>query len=127
ERVVERRQLAQALFDERLLPTAGVPEAPPFEAVVRSRARTPSLLNAVQYEDVLGELGQPNMPGVTEGHPNWRRKLNADLETIVAPGGPLAKMAAALSSEGRSAKQGGSALAAPPPRATYRLQFHNHF
>lgn len=127
ERVVERRQLAQVLSEERLLPTADIPETPPFEAVVRYLARTPSLLNAVQYEDVLGELGQPNMPGVTEGHPNWRRKLNADLETIAAPGGPLAKMAAALSSEGRSTKRGGSALAAPPPRATYRLQFHEDF
>ncbi|HEY7382282.1 MAG TPA: malto-oligosyltrehalose synthase [Beijerinckiaceae bacterium] len=127
ERVGERRQLARALFDERLLPSADVPETPPFEAVVRYLARTPSLLNAVQYEDVLGDLGQPNMPGVTEGHPNWRRKLNADLETIAAPGGPLAKMAAALSSEGRSAKRSGSTLAAPPPRATYRLQFHKDF
>jgi (1->4)-alpha-D-glucan 1-alpha-D-glucosylmutase len=127
DRVVERRQLAQALCDERLLPSPDVPEAPPFEPVVRYLARTPSLLNAVQYEDVLGELGQPNMPGVAEGHPNWRRKLNAELEKIAVPGGPLAKMAAALSSEGRSAKQGGSALAAPPPRATYRLQFHEKF
>jgi (1->4)-alpha-D-glucan 1-alpha-D-glucosylmutase len=127
ERVMERRQLVEALNAERLLPTTELPEAAPFEAVVRYLARTPSVLNAIQYEDVLGELGQPNMPGITEGHPNWRRKLAVDLEAIAAPGGPLAKMAAALAAEGRAPAQRASALAAPPPRATYRLQFHKDF
>jgi (1->4)-alpha-D-glucan 1-alpha-D-glucosylmutase len=127
ERIAERRQLVEALFEERLLPSLDLPDTPPFDAVVRYLARTPSVLNVVQYEDVLGELGQPNMPGVTEGHPNWRRKLAEDLEAIAAPGGPLAKMAAALAGEGRAPAQAASGLAAPPPRATYRLQFHKDF
>ena len=95
--------------------------------MVRYLARTPCVLSAIQYEDVLGELGQPNMPGIAEGHPNWRRKLAEPLEVIAAPGGQLAKIAAALAAEGRSAGRGASALAAPPPRATYRLQFHKDF
>ncbi len=127
ERIGERRQLAAALAAERLLPSAEPPEAPPLEAVVRYLARTPCVLSAIQYEDVLGELGQPNMPGIAEGHPNWRRKLAEPLEVIAAPGGQLAKIAAALAAEGRSAGRGASALAAPPPRATYRLQFHKDF
>ena len=127
ERIGERRQLAAALAAERLLPSAEPPEAPPLEAVVRYLARTPCVLSAIQYEDVLGELGQPNMPGIAEGHPNWRRKLAEPLEAIAAPGGQLAKIAAALAAEGRGAGRGASALAAPPPRATYRLQFHKDF
>ena len=126
-RAIERRQLVAALHEERLLPSPDVTEAPPLDAVVRFLARAPAVLTAIQYEDVLGELGQPNMPGIMEGHPNWRRKLVDDVDTLAAPGGPLAKIAAALAAEGRGARRGGSILAAPPPRATYRLQFHKDF
>ncbi len=71
-------------------------------------------------------MAQANVPGSTEGYPNWRRKLDRDLSEIAAPGGPLAKLAAALSAEDRGARSA-SRLAAPPPRATYRLQFHKDF
>ncbi len=124
ERVVERARLTEALAAEGL---AGPPDAPPLEAATRFLARTPSALNAIQYEDVLGSLNQPNMPGTTEGHPNWRRKLEAELATIDAPGGPLAKIAAAVSAEGRGRRAATMPLAAPPPRATYRFQFHKDF
>jgi (1->4)-alpha-D-glucan 1-alpha-D-glucosylmutase len=127
ERVVEREQLVAALAAEKLLPSTEVPEAPPTEAVMRYLSRTPSALNAIQYEDVLGALNQPNMPGITEGHPNWRRKLELDLAAINAPGGPLAKVGASVSAEGRGRRASKSPLAGPPPRATYRLQFHAGF
>ncbi len=127
ERVVERVKLAQALFAEKLLPSPEPLDAPPAEAVMRFLARTPSVLNAIQYEDVLGALNQPNMPGTTEGHPNWRRKLEVDLASIEAPGGPLAKVAAAISAEGRGPRAATTPVAAPPPRATYRFQFHKGF
>lgn len=127
ERVVERGKLAQALHAEKLLPAADAPAAPPAEAAMRFLARTPSALNAIQYEDVLGALNQPNMPGTTEGHPNWRRRLEAELAAVNAPGGPLAKVAAAVSAEGRGSRAAIAPLAAPPPRATYRLQFHKDF
>ncbi|HEX8663166.1 MAG TPA: malto-oligosyltrehalose synthase [Beijerinckiaceae bacterium] len=127
EREVERHRLTEALFEEKLLPSPEPPEQPPFDAVARYLARTPSVLNAVQYEDVLGELNQPNMPGTSDEHPNWRRKLAADLDAIAAPGGPLAKLAALMAAEERGARPSATPLAAPPPRATYRLQFHKDF
>jgi hypothetical protein len=127
ERVVERGKLAEALQAEKLLATAEPPEQPPAEAVMRFLARTPSALNAIQYEDVLGARSQPNVPGTTEGHPNWRRKLDLDIGAIDAPGGPLAKVAAAVSAEARGTRASTSPLSSPPPRATYRFQFHKGF
>ena len=127
ERVIERRRLAEALYAEQLLPSPEPPEAAPFESAARYLARAPSILTAVQYEDVVSELSQANVPGSTEGHPNWRRKLDRPLEAIAAPGGPLAKLAAALAAEDRGPRSGAARLASPPPRATYRLQFHEGF
>lgn len=37
-------------------------------------AHTPSRLAIVPLEDVTGAAEQPNLPGTTTGHPNWRRK-----------------------------------------------------
>ncbi|MFE1602805.1 malto-oligosyltrehalose synthase [Methylobacterium sp. ID0610] len=127
ERVNERRRLAEALHHETLMPGAEPPDQPPFDAAVRYLARAPSVLTAVQYEDVLGEVSQANMPGIVEGYPNWRRKLDRDLDAIAVPGGPLAKLAASLASEDRGPRSGAARLASEPPRATYRLQFHKDF
>ncbi len=85
------------------------------------------MLTAVQYEDVVSELSQANVPGSTEGYPNWRRKLDRTLESIAAPGGPLAKLAASLAAEDRGPRSGAARLASAPPRSTYRLQFHKDF
>src|SRR5262249_46643372 len=43
-------------------------------------AYTPCKLVALQPEDVLGALEQANLPGTTDEHPNWRRKLPLTLE-----------------------------------------------
>ncbi len=127
ERVVERRRLSEALAGEQLVPGSEPPDQAPFEAAARYLARAPSILTAVQYEDVISELSQANVPGSTEGYPNWRRKLDRDLAAIAEPGGPLAKLAASLSAEERGPHSGAARLNAPPPRATYRLQFHRDF
>ena len=126
-RVTERVRLTEALAANQLLPSYDPPEAAPFEAAARYLARAPSMLTAVQYEDVVSELSQANVPGSTEGYPNWRRKLDRSLEAIAAPGGPLAKLAASLSAEARGPRSGAARLSSPPPRATYRLQFHEGF
>ncbi|KQT90397.1 malto-oligosyltrehalose synthase [Methylobacterium sp. Leaf466] len=126
-RVTERARLTEALAADQLLPSYDPPEAAPFEAAARYLARAPSMLTAVQYEDVVSELSQANVPGSTEGYPNWRRKLDRSLEAIAAPGGPLAKLAASLSAEARGPRSGAARLASAPPRATYRLQFHEGF
>ncbi|MGU3359824.1 malto-oligosyltrehalose synthase [Methylobacterium sp. M6A4_1b] len=127
ERVEERARLTEALAGEQLLPSYEPPEAAPFEAAARYLGRAPSMLTAVQYEDVVSELSQANVPGSTEGYPNWRRKLDRTLESIAAPGGPLAKLAASLAAEDRGPRSGAARLASAPPRSTYRLQFHKDF
>ena len=36
----------------------------------------------VQIEDVAGEAEQANLPGTTDAHPNWRRRLSLPLEEL---------------------------------------------
>jgi (1->4)-alpha-D-glucan 1-alpha-D-glucosylmutase len=126
-RKADKSHFAQALAAEGLLRGAQVTEEPPLEATIRYLARTSSVLTAVQIEDASGELNQPNMPGMDAGHPNWRRRLSNTIENIAAPGSLMAKLAVALTEEGRDVRARRSTLAAPPPRATYRLQFHKDF
>ena len=123
----ELRHFCEALNEQSLLATPDLPDEPPLEATMRYLARTPSALVGLQLEDASGELNQANLPGMDQGHPNWKRRLGTDVNAIVAPGGGLARLAAALNSEGRGAQPRPGALAAPPPRATYRLQFHKDF
>ncbi|HZB62663.1 MAG TPA: malto-oligosyltrehalose synthase, partial [Microvirga sp.] len=126
-RAADRREFTRALAEEGLLPSPALPEEPPIEGAVRYLARTASVLTALQIEDASGELNQTNMPGMDAGHPNWRRRLSNAIEEITAPGSLLAKLSVAMTEEGRDARSRGQALAAPPPRATYRLQFHKDF
>jgi (1->4)-alpha-D-glucan 1-alpha-D-glucosylmutase len=46
----------------------------------------------VQLEDVLCEAEQANLPGTTDAHPNWRRRLSCTLEEI-ATGTELQRVA----------------------------------
>jgi (1->4)-alpha-D-glucan 1-alpha-D-glucosylmutase len=43
-------------------------------------ARSPARVLVAQLEDVLGVLDQANLPGTTNEHPNWRRRLPLALE-----------------------------------------------
>jgi (1->4)-alpha-D-glucan 1-alpha-D-glucosylmutase len=126
-RATDKRFFTEGLVAEGLLAPTEPPETAPLEPTMRYLARTASALVAVQLEDAIGELYQANMPGPELGHPNWRRRLATDIDAITAPGGDLAKLAAAMSSEGRGERPSAGALASPPPRATYRLQFHKDF
>ncbi|MGH8851062.1 MAG: 4-alpha-glucanotransferase [Casimicrobiaceae bacterium] len=50
-------------------------------AVHRFLARAPSMIMAVQLEDVFGQGVQVNLPSTTEAqYPNWRRKLAVPIE-----------------------------------------------
>lgn len=88
ERSLDRSRVLSALEQEGLLPPgvgvdpAGVPEmtADLTAAVHAWVARTPAKAMLVQPEDILGRPEQANLPGTTEEHPNWRRKLPSDLE-----------------------------------------------
>jgi 4-alpha-glucanotransferase len=52
------------------------------DAVYRFLAASPGRLLIVQLEDVLGVEAQVNLPGTTEEHPNWRRKLALSAEDL---------------------------------------------
>jgi 4-alpha-glucanotransferase len=94
ERAHWRRRLLGLLDEQGLLPDGMEPflraeaEAPtemPESLAVALHvaiARAPSRLVVVQAEDLTGAVEQVNIPGTTTEHPNWRRKLNVDLEAL---------------------------------------------
>lgn len=51
-------------------------------AAYRFLADTSSALVAVQVEDVLQLVEQPNLPGTIDSHPNWRRRLEKTTKEI---------------------------------------------
>lgn len=55
-----------------------------FYAVMTFLGRTKSRLLAVALEDLLSVIEQPNIPGTTTEHPNWRRRMPVDVADIVA-------------------------------------------
>ncbi len=106
DRSRDRRLLLEALVTEGLLAPAQIdaflPEGgePIYstelgEAILTYLARSRARLMLVQLEDVLGETEQANLPGTTDAHPNWRRRLPRTLEEIVN-GAELRRMAAVI-------------------------------
>ena len=81
-------------------------------------ARTPSMLMAVQPEDVFEIEEQANLPGSIDEHPNWRRKLPVRLEDWARE--PRVKALASAIAPLRG-------VGARVPRATYRLQLNKSF
>ena len=126
-RAAELAQFSRALANENIQHSEAVSVQPPFEEASRYLAKSPAVLLALQLEDVLEDTNQANLPGPDLGHPNWRRKLTRGVEGILSPGGPLAKIAAAMVEEGRYAGSTPPRLSLTPPSATYRLQFHKDF
>ncbi|MET0744340.1 MAG: malto-oligosyltrehalose synthase [Microvirga sp.] len=126
-RASEIALFCRALAEDGLLPDPTPPVEPPLHGALRYLARTPSALVSVQMEDAAGEMNQANMPGLDRGHPNWRRRQSMGVADLVAPGGPFARIASAMTLEGRDAEAAASPLSDRPPRATYRLQFHKDF
>jgi 4-alpha-glucanotransferase len=74
----ERRELVGLLHAAGLVGVEPT-EAELLEALTLAVARTPSQVVLVAPGDVVGDLRQPNLPGTTEGYPNWRLPL-ADLD-----------------------------------------------
>lgn len=72
-------ELRAALSRNGIEPPEGSPR---FLDVMRYLARTPSRLLTVSIEDVLGVPDQPNIPGTVLEHPNWRRRLPIDIESL---------------------------------------------
>lgn len=112
DRGVDRWRLLLALGEQGLKPARYVSDdgAQPFswelaEAVHRYLGRTAGRIVMMQIEDALGEIEQPNLPGTTDQHPNWRRRLSVAVEDLESDGG-LQAMAAAVRS-GRGERGGG--------------------
>ncbi len=91
ERDHERNALWRALHvGERDAHNAPVPPRPEngstdefLEAAIVHVARSPAALAVVPLEDILGLTDAPNVPGTSDEHPNWRRRLPADLDTVL--------------------------------------------
>ncbi|MBP0597461.1 4-alpha-glucanotransferase [Herbaspirillum sp. LeCh32-8] len=109
QRELERETLWQGFLDQGLS-SGAVPQATPEEAEAMAEAAepqeqpqslqscaaavdaalefvaaTPAPLAVVPVEDILGLAQQPNLPGLTDPHPNWRRRLPADVPQLFAP------------------------------------------
>jgi 4-alpha-glucanotransferase len=54
---------------------ASTAEDAPIEAIIHFLAMTPAPLMILPLEDALGLADAPNLPGTTEIHPNWRRRM----------------------------------------------------
>jgi 4-alpha-glucanotransferase/(1->4)-alpha-D-glucan 1-alpha-D-glucosylmutase len=138
-RARDRLRLLAALEREGLLPEAMRDARPETEccdllapAVHRFVARSRSKLFLAQLEDVLGQLEQVNLPGTTEQHPNWRRKLSVELEDLHSEERVRAFVDAMRRERG--AAEAPRSVPAPVavektriPTATYRLQFNQDF
>jgi 4-alpha-glucanotransferase len=66
--------------------------------LARSRAR----LVLVQLEDAIGEGEQANLPGTSDSHPNWQRRLASQIEEIVA-GSAMTRLAGRVGEARRQA------------------------
>jgi 4-alpha-glucanotransferase len=115
DRHTSRWQLLEALAREGLIPYHRFGEflpqdaAPVYtmelgEAIFAFLARSPARLMLVQVEDIAGEEEQANLPGTSDAHPNWRRRLSAQLEEILD--GAEMQRIAALVTEGRQRSVG---------------------
>jgi 4-alpha-glucanotransferase len=111
ERARDRVLLLDALIGEGLLAAAdrgqflsaaGEPIYRPTlgDAIQCYLARSRARLMLVQIEDLVGETEQANLPGTTDAHPNWRRRLSRTLEEII-DGGGLRRLGALIEQEGR--------------------------
>ena len=81
----DRDRLMRALEETGVLPAGAAPRRMTVDVMVavhRFLARAPSLVMAVQLDDVFGQDAQVNLPSTTEDqYPNWRRKLAIPLES----------------------------------------------
>jgi NADPH-dependent 2,4-dienoyl-CoA reductase/sulfur reductase-like enzyme len=82
------------------------------EAILAFLARSRARLMLVQLEDIAGEVEQANLPGTSDTHPNWRRRLSARLDDC-STGPELQRVAALVNEERRRAAAAALAGCAP--------------
>ncbi len=86
-RAPDREYLRAALIDMDLMGEQDAPanhheRAEHILAVAAQQylAHTPCAMHMIPAEDILQLVEQVNIPGTTEQHPNWKRKLPCDIE-----------------------------------------------
>ena len=85
-RVHEKRRLAEALgLPESAAGEVELPDSA-VDAVIGFLASTPCLLFCLNQEDLTKSIEQLNVPGTTNEHPNWRRKMAFTVEELDSSG-----------------------------------------
>ena len=124
-------QRAGLLSADAMAEATGTQTLPPdvVSAIHAFLASTPSQVMMVQLEDAIGMPEQANMPGTTDAHPNWCRKLTLDLHDLAADGQTLhlCETLSAVRPHPSPAASARRSVDTVIPRATYRLQFHKDF
>ncbi len=95
QRARDRTQLWTALTKARCAQGAEPPPAktgPVIDGALAFLARTTCPLALVPLEDFEGETEQPNLPGTTVEHPNWRRRLKTQHPFATREGRARAKL-----------------------------------
>ncbi|WP_334187779.1 4-alpha-glucanotransferase [Noviherbaspirillum sp.] len=96
ERADERAMLLRALNAAGCAtgePEAHGDSAAPLDAAVAFVSSTPAPLAILPIEDALGLPEQPNLPGTTDGHPNWRRRLRQPVDMLLDDPSVAARLA----------------------------------
>lgn len=89
----EARSLAISALDLALTRSGFSPGD--FSSVTAFLGRTPSRILSVSLDDIVGVAEQINVPGTTDSHPNWRRRLPVSLDGL-RKSGELMHIAAVL-------------------------------
>lgn len=87
ERQGERAQLWSACVDAGVAegpPPASTEPAPAVDAAIGFVGAAACGLALIPMEDLIGSADQVNLPGVVDGHPNWRRRLPASGDDLFA-------------------------------------------
>ncbi len=90
ERSRDRTQLLAALIEQGTLPFDSSDGTPPAWSDELSRAihlylaASQSALVVVQVEDLMGMTTPVNVPGTSQEHANWQRKVSTDLDALFA-------------------------------------------
>jgi glycogen debranching enzyme GlgX/4-alpha-glucanotransferase len=105
--IAERAQEKQTLV-ATLRSSGHIHENPDFDAPMSDAlaaavhafiGASGSVFASAQFDDLAGETRATNLPGTDRERPNWRHRLAADVETLMA--GPRAKAIFAALAEGR--------------------------
>ncbi len=90
ERAADKQRILDLLHEQALVPSwfpRRAEQVPALEgelhnAIIGFLAQTPSMLFALNQEDLTKETEQQNLPASTVEYPNWRRKMRYSLEQL---------------------------------------------